>query len=87
MVEPVLSGPGVKHSFVHVPTINEMDSTVYYDAYRSGRKIARVAVQANAFIALEDERTDIADLEEDMMHLFGPDDFTYVTSRELAGVN
>ena len=87
MVEPTLKGPGLNHSFVYVPTLNEMDSTVYYDAFRSGHKVARVAIQANAMIALEDDRVNAADLEDDMMHLFGMDDFTYVNKYELAGVS
>ena len=87
MVEPILKGPGVIHSFVHIPTLNEMDSTVYYDAFRSGHKVARVAIQANVMIAVEDERVNTSDLEDDMMHLFGTDDFTYVNKHELAGVS
>ena len=78
---------GQKHTFVLLPVLREYESSLYYDVFRHGHKVARVSVEAVVQVALEDPRVDSIDLEEDMMHLFGTDDFTYVTREELSGVS
>tara|TARA_B100000749_G_scaffold32689_1_gene22716 strand:+ start:4596 stop:4859 length:264 start_codon:yes stop_codon:yes gene_type:complete len=78
---------GNKHSFVLLPNPREWEAVLNYDVFRA-HKVARVSVTEGAtFIALQDERTDTVDLEEDLIDLFGIEDFTYVTKQELSGVS
>ena len=83
--EPVLEGH--KHSFVQLPNLREWETVLNYDVFKA-HKVARISIsEGTTLVALEDARVDVTDLEEDMMDLFGADDFTYVSKHELSGVS
>jgi len=83
--EAVLEGN--KHSFILLPNPREWETALNYDVFKA-HKVARVSVtEGPTFIAIQDERTDTVDLEEDLMDLFGIDEFIYVNQQELAGVS